>query len=276
MGDWPLVDGQRYETSAVDAATSTASGIVTAAGSANTKGSWSQLIASTAQQSGALLIQIRKSAAGVDYLVDIGIGGSGSEVVLIPNIRGDGTTSAHCRISPIIWPVGVPAGTRISARCAASTLSSTCRVQVVPIAGGFAGGPPLSRVTDYGTNAADSGSVSVDSGGTTAHTKGAYSQITGSTTNPAKALVIMLGQNTDANRSEADWLMDIAIGGSGSEQIVIPDLHLESSTNDDAVIPGAYGPIPCNIPAGTRLAVRAQSSIIVADRLFDVTLYGID
>lgn len=275
MGDWALYDGQGCETAGVASGSSTGA-TVTAAASANTKGAWTELTAATARDVTALLTNTRKAAATIDLLVDIGIGAAGSEQVLIPNLKADGGGGSLHRDGPTLWPVSIPRGTRIAARCQATTASSTVRVQCLLFASSWLGAPGLSRVTDYGTNTADSGGVSIDPGGT-AHTKGAWAQLTAATTNPVRAIVVGIGNQANASRTAADWLLDIGIGSAGSEQVIVADMHAEASTVDDQMIPAIFGPIPVNLPAGTRLAARAQCSITDGtDRLFDVIVYGID
>ena len=66
----------------------------------------------------------------------------------------------------------------------------------------------------------------------------------------------------------------IGIGAAGSEKIVAADLTARSSSITDEVRP-SFIALPVAIPAGSRIAVRAQCSITDAtDHLFDIALYG--
>lgn len=277
MGDWPLYDGQGTETAGATSASSTGVA-VTASGSTNTKGSWAELIASTARDAVGLIVNIgRGHTATADFLVDIGIGAASSETVLVPNLKGDNGSNT---LGPgqIFLPIGIPAGTRISARCQSTSASAVSRIQVVTMYGSWLTAPPLGRVTDYGTATGDSGGVSIDPGGS-ANTKGSWAQITASTTNPIRSMLVAVGNQNNSSRGAAtDWLLDVGIGGSGSEQVIVADWHVEVATSDDNLEPHYLGPIPVNIPAGTRLAARSQASNILdaTDRLFDVIAYGID
>ncbi|GAB1823571.1 hypothetical protein [Herbidospora sp. RD11066] len=276
MADWPLYDGQGAETVGVTSASSIGVA-VTSAGTINTKGSWTEIIAATSSDATGMIVNIgRGHTQTADFLVDIGIGGSGSETVLIPNLKADNGTSL---LGPgqIIIPIGVPAGSRLSARCQATAASAVSRIQVLLQRGSWLGQPPLSRVTDYGTVTGDSGATSIDPT-TTANTKGLWAQIAASTANPMRAMLVAIGNVANSNRSAGDWLVDIGIGGSGSEVVIIADWHIEASTSDDVIYPRYLGPIGVNIPAGTRLAARAQSTTMAdsADRLFDLAIYGID
>lgn len=272
MPSFPLHGAQKTENAG--AVTSTSRGTaVTASGSANTKGSYAELIAATAFISSWIWVMIDDVAAGVDYLIDIAIGGAGSEVVICSNLyAGAGTGSIN--YGWYLFPIQVPAGVRLSARCQASTASSVARVSAMLFAGEFDTGSMLQKLNTMGDATADSGGTSIDPGGTV-NTKGSYTQIVSSTPRPIKSLVIAFGNQANNVRSSQSWLVDIAIGGSGSEKVILPNIAINASTSPDIVTPQVTPPLPVNIPAGTRIAARAQSDGNDAtDRLFDVILYG--
>jgi hypothetical protein len=100
---------------------------VTAASSASSKGSWTQLIASTTNPVVGILVLLEVSSTAT-FLIDIGTGASGSEVVLIPDIYAYFGSSAGPMSAAIFFPVQVPAGTRIAARCQSGTASSAIYV----------------------------------------------------------------------------------------------------------------------------------------------------
>lgn len=95
-------------------------------GTANTKGSWSQLIASTANPYKAILVaignQARDTRSGASWLVDIGIGAAAAETTLVPNLPARVQAATDLPVprfhGPL--PVHIPAGTRISARAQCS------------------------------------------------------------------------------------------------------------------------------------------------------------
>lgn len=100
--------------------------VIDPGGTANTKGSWTQITAATTFAISMLYIAF---AAGADsaladgtWLVDLGIGAGGSEIVLIPDILV-GAQLASDLIAPQLLgpiPVHVPIGTRLSMRSACS------------------------------------------------------------------------------------------------------------------------------------------------------------
>src|SRR5262245_26983065 len=90
---------------------------VTAAGSANVKGSFSQLIAVTAADISMLGVTITGATTGVagaeSASVDIAIGAAGSEIIVIPDIVvSSANTVVGQFASHILVPLQIPAGTR--------------------------------------------------------------------------------------------------------------------------------------------------------------------
>lgn len=272
MGDWSMLEGQLVDTVGEVAATSYGT-VITAHANANTKGSYTQIVAATTYNADGLIVCLSPVTAVIDFLTDIAIGASGSEQKICGDLhRG----SIRLTSTMFLIPIAIPAGTRIAARTQCSAGGYTVQVTISLISQGFLPSASLHRVTTYGANTADSGGVSVDPGGT-AHTKGAYSQINGATSAPIRALLVAIGGQVNFTRATCGWLVDIAIGAASSERIIIPDLALVCDVGSDDVTPFVLGPFFIDIPAGVRLAARAQCSITDAsDRLFDIVLYGID
>jgi hypothetical protein len=92
-------------------------------GTINTKGAWTQMVASTAVDIAGLFGVVgfngdRSRAAAAGMLLDIGIGAASSEFVLVPNLAleweatWDGPNDVF--FSPV--PAEVPSGTRVAAR----------------------------------------------------------------------------------------------------------------------------------------------------------------
>jgi hypothetical protein len=100
--------------------------LVTASATANVKGSYAALTASTAHDYSGVVLCIDPLAAGtVNYLVDFAIGASGSEMVIAPNM------SVSVISSRLFLPIAIPAGTRVAARCQSSTLSDTLHASII-------------------------------------------------------------------------------------------------------------------------------------------------
>ena len=273
MGSWGLA-GQpnACESGGLDTANSRGT-TLTAAGSANTKGSWTQLIASTAGEASGIVVHIQGSGTNsADFLIDIGIGAA-TEEVLIPDIQWSNASAGTA--GSVVFPVHVPAGSRISARIASTTASGTKRVSVTLLPVGPGVHPGFGACTAYGVVAASSAGTQVDPGGT-ANTKGAFTQLVASTASPIHAVVLGFGAGGDWSRAaQAHQLWDIAVGAA-TEQIVIPDVPTLTNTGSTSMPePFFSGPYPVSIPAGERITARMQSAVNTAgDRVLSVVVYG--
>lgn len=219
---------------------------VTASGSANTKGSWTQLAASCPFNATGLILNTIVPLGSA--LIDIGIGGAGSEQIIIPNIATfTGSTGTNFFVSEVM-PVMIPSGTRVAARIAGSSGSVSAYIKAQFVA--FNGHLPLQTATDYGTDAANSRGTAVTTGSTGA--KGSWAQMTASCEEITWLLWSFLGQNTLAN---SNWAFDLGVGGAGSEQVIIPDVYNTTNPVYTFCLPQLL--LPVRIAKGSRIAVRA-------------------
>lgn len=276
MPDWSiLADGQRTENAGANTAVSRGTS-VTASATANTKGTYAQLIASTAFNANGVLVMLDDQAANIDYLIDLAVGAAASEQIIASNLLASGATGTVAYGMNYFLPIEIPAGVRLSARCQSGTaVANVVRVSLVLFGQGLNAPSGLSRIDTYGAATADSGGTSIDPGGV-ANTKSTYTQIVASTSASMQYLILAFGSQQHGTRTSCSWLVDVAIGAAASEQIILPNLALNCSSSPDVVAPQFYGPLPISIPAGTRIAARAQSDLITATvRLFDMIAYGI-
>jgi len=93
---------------------------------------------------------------------------------------------------------------------------------------------------------------------TAGNTKAAWTQIVASTTNPLRWLLACFSGPVD----EATWtsrtaLIDIGFGAAASEVALISNIAGSWSTSESYT--GNPILIPCQLPAGTRLAARYQA-----------------
>jgi len=266
-----LLGGERFETGADAVATG---GItVTAHASANTKGTPVELIASTAFASSGFRVFMGASSGAGDYLVDICIGAALSELVIVANIPY-GSQSAG-RVSEVYIPIAIPAGTRISAAIQATTGARTLGVAITLGGAGALNMGSFQRAVTYGAATADSGGTGLDPGGT-ANTKPAgFTEVISATTAPIRYLLLGFGNRNNSAVTGTSWLVDIAIGASSSELVVVPNFRLSTSGTTDHIEP-VISSLPVSIPVGSRLSARCQCGTNDAtDRLIDIILIGV-
>lgn len=267
MADFSLYGDGSY----TGGTTTVASGIgvtVTSSSSANTKGSYTEILASsvTARKAdGFMLTMFRNSGGakgGFDILTDIAIGGAGSEQVIVSNLLGCRYENGS-EVSSIFFPISIPGSTRVSCRTAAASGSTPETVSIQLLHGGFKLPQALSGAEGLGTSAGDSGGTGITSGN---GSKSAYVEIIGSTTKRYYGLIIATSGQSSVP-AEVRILIDVAVGAGAAEQIIIPDYGCRVSGSTPN--PSCFFPV--DIPAGTRLAVRAAGS---AARAFDISLVG--
>lgn len=112
--------------------------LVTGNASANTKGSYSQLTASTSQTIEAMVVALTEHATITPskwQLVDIAVGAGGSEVVVLSNLQfaqqDSGDNFYELVSGP--FPCNIPAATRLSARLQGDTGSQVFKLAVYGI-----------------------------------------------------------------------------------------------------------------------------------------------
>jgi hypothetical protein len=274
MADWTTLEGARLFTEGVTSSRY----VAITAGSANVKGSWTAIATSITDGGDGFIICLTFcSTAFVDLLVDIGIGGAGSETVIIPNllITTGGGSGGVVPGAKVFIPLPLLAGDRLSARCQSTTGAVTIRIGLTTMQLALGQSSGLARVAAYGPNTADSGGTSIDPGGS-ANTKGAWTQITASTSSDHTGFFLAFGNQANSLRTDCTWLVDIGAGSGGSEVVLLADVPLSGSAGMDWVTPTFWPFLALGIPAGTRLAARASCSITDAtDRLIDIALYGV-
>lgn len=251
MSNWRLTGTPKFCAIGADA-TGSKGVTVTAAATAHTKGSWAQLEASTDFNIEGFWIRISTFDYDEDMMIDIGIGASGSESVLVPNIfkrAGVGVSA--------FFPVPIKAGTRVSARVQATTASKVAQVMLLGIGSSITGNPGCGRVWDIG-NTTTTSCIEVDAG-STANTKGSWVELKSSTPNLVTGLVLSINSSSSGT-DDASFLIDIGIGSSGSEKVLIPDIYTYSKDFLPVSRPG-YIYLDVDIPAGTRIVARAQCSL---------------
>jgi hypothetical protein len=260
MADWSLSACER-----VEALTPTLCNI----GAANAKGAWAQVTAATSFQYDALQVDLMESASsgGVEcFLVDIAVGASGSEVVVVPNILFDVNRSGQgCLSIHLSLPLSVRAGSRIAVRCQCIGGAGT-RIMRATLTG-KAGGANYPRaccgaITTYGAITASTNGTLVDQGAV-ASTWGAWTQITAATSANHNFIQAVLGNNqqTVSTGSTVDCDFQIAVGAAAAEQIIGQgSFGAEYSVG----YVGSFEPIYPFIPAGSRLSMRTRSTLAAA------------
>lgn len=233
------------------------SGTVIVPGSANVKGSYTQMVASTPWDVGAIQLHFG-DCYWQTYLFDIGVGPAASEIVVLPNLfhRGWGTSGDNWRISGPVVPLYIPKGKRIAIRCQSTGGPGTpMNCHMTLFSSNWFGGAARSSVLTYGMSTVGSTLSDIHTPTGSTNIKSSYRQLVAAT--PRDVSGLLIAQNF-YNVIRA--LVDIAVGANGSEVDVIPNLvtgnGLAGSTR--GLFLGGY--YPCPIPKGSRISYRYQFS----------------
>lgn len=271
-GGFYLNDGISRATTLGFSTTTSKPTTVTNSGTPNTKGAYVQLTASSAADtSGICVIASNRDLTAGAMLVDVAVGAAASEKIIIPDIPCTGTSVTVQAIATPIFPVTIPAGSRISVRTQ-STTASDASLAAVMLVDNSRMGRSGGSMDSYGVISATTLTTSIDSGAVL-NTKGSYTQITASTTNDLCGFAFCIsGLNTTSNVG-AHFLVDVAIGGAGAETVIVGNWWFYHGGTH---LPPWAPWFDMDIPAGTRIAVRAQSTTTTAaDRTFGFSLHGL-
>jgi hypothetical protein len=264
---FPVIRGFRQESIGVSTATSRGT-TITAHASANTKGSYVQLTASSSFDSDQIIVTVDRTSSGpIRIMVDIAVGAAASEQVIISNLFTQPRSSTLN--FPTSWniPIKIPKGSRIAARCQASTGGTTCDISAQLIQGGIGFESFNTDVFSIGVDLTTTSTLyGFDVVST--NTKTAYTEMTASLARDITCLMVI---TNDFSSSTCSHLYDIAIGAAGSEQIIIPNIPGAAGTTYTQV--ASTWLFPCRILAGTRIAVRGQASS--GSAFLILSLYGI-
>lgn len=238
---------------------------ITASSTANTPGSWVQLLANNAVSSTDTIQCVIFQAIGNNQattadnsmLLDIGTGAAGSETVVAPNIAIGGAFNSGGQGPCFCLPIRIAGATRVAARVRSATGSRTITLSVVGFTGAAATAPFVDRlptsVDTLGT------STSTSAGTAMSGSSGTWVEISSATTTDYQALVVVpSGPGNVSGATLTEFRLDLGIGASGSEQavafingfytgntVVVPRVALSFSS--------LYGGF---VPAGSRIAVR--------------------
>lgn len=265
MADFPQIGGFNQSDSG-GKNTGTSSGTSVSTGS-----TWTEVFSATSSDSDLMVLKILNTVGTDQYIIDIAIGGAGSEEFLCENLICDETDGVGLS-TVYVLPVKIAKGERVSIRTLADSGGRNIVYTMDLFAGGMTSFQSGGSIVPNGVDTAGRSGTAIDPGGT-ANTKGGYVEITASTPSDFKGFIVAFGNNKNGTISSNNGLADLAIGGSGSEEIILPDIWYKLSSTEQGHVPVFY---PIDIPAGTRLAMRAQStSIDAADRLFTTAIYGV-
>lgn len=244
------------------------------AGAANTLGNWVQVYATTPFPASGMVVQLGQagiavSAQNSQTLLDVGVGVSGQEQVIV----GDMAIGGSLPFASWQIPIAVGQGQRIAVRLRSAVASKSCTmgVSIYGGGGGLEGG--YKGVTYGAVTASSRGTILTAAGAT--NTEAAWTQITAATTSRTGWLIIGLAAPNNALATGQNGLLDIGVGTAPAGTPIINDIPFSVSTNEDVncAYPLTY---PVNIPAGQGIVARYRGTSTAAAALPNITVTGIN
>lgn len=256
----------------VDSATSTRTNVsLTANATPHAVGAYTEVVASLSENVSGIYFQLsaatNTSTVDSSTLLDIAIGGAGSETNIVENIP----VGYKILLNVLNFiPVSIPKGTRVAMRIRSAQISKNITVRYIFMrAKRFYDAMP-SRLISMGANTGVSGGTTLTAPGSL-NTKSAWTEITASTTEPFQGVLIGVQGAQSGAVPGGNTLIDIGINSAGNEVAIVSDIFAITNASEavDLLRPPTF---TRHIPAGTRLSVRYARS---ATAPLDVVLHGI-
>ena len=143
---------------------------ITASSSANTLGSYVELVsaANNDRPINRIIVQCYPdtSVGQGEIMVNIAIGAAASEEIIIPNLfLPTSPTGGNIAMYTFDFPIEIPSGVRISAAVQSSTSNETFVVALILMRGALSQSTGLSTVDSIGANTSTTDGVKVDTSG---------------------------------------------------------------------------------------------------------------
>jgi len=245
---------------------------------ANTKTGFQTIISSTTYDAVAAFIAIEASCSSITtFLADLAIGAAASEQVVVSNLEAQvGVTSPN--IAYYFVPLCIPAGTRVSGRFQSAnggTFGSgiSCNMNLILFDGAYTQMEGYAGVDSVNASTSTSQGTAVTPSAT-ANTYGSYTQLIASTARDYVGLMYSGDVHTTTFGSNLLYTFEIAIGGSGSEQIIIGSSWFYATSGGNACQDVIGWFIPVTIPSGTRIAAHCKCNG-ASKPAMGISVYGV-
>lgn len=240
--------------------------------SAHTKGTWTELIASSSFDAETVIVtvgaQVGSNGVDTSTLLDIGVGASSSETVLIPDLFVGGAAMG----ATYEFPLAVASGTRVSARLQSGVSEQSVSLCVSLREAGTHSAAATACTAMGVSSSGASDATQLPSPGT-ANTETAWTELVASTASTYTKLVVVVGFGA-GNAASSTGLVDIAVGAASSETPIISNIGYSMAAAETVTAFGACRWFDVNIPSGSRVSVRHQNSGSQSGNRPCVAVYG--
>lgn len=238
--------------------------LLPASGSSNTKGAWEELVASADRDWYGFWLTFwgttnNPSAVNAAALCDIGIGGAGSEQVLIGDlVKGNLSTLSTAAFGflpapAIYFPLQLAKGGRLSARVQTETSGRTLRCKVWGESGASVPKSVFSGCDTYGANSSSASVGTSLSSNASANTFGSWTNVGGTTTRDYKGFCVSHQAQNATVLNNRVYIIEFGYGG-----MALSWCMAASGTNETWATAFEAQAVIQNIPAGTQLQARVS------------------
>jgi hypothetical protein len=238
---------------------------VTADATPHTMGAWTEIIASTSDDAQIIIVRPSNSTNGTatQGFSDIAIGAAGSEQIIIDGVVSGAINQTSSQICNLIFPIAVPAGSRISARSQNVIASRSGTIQISLMKCDIAEIKSIQSLTKNPSTSRQFTLVGNDT----------WNEIVASTTLPYRALLFFPSTGT-ANTLAGSAILELGLGASGQEQSlsVLPALYIVTeyvTLSHNSFFPIYWPKTP--IPTGSRISAK----IDIAASSRDIAIWGV-
>jgi len=237
---------------------------VTPSATANTKGAYSEFCSSTPEDS--IINTLSFTTYGTtwsNYLVDIALGASGSESIIVENLFFSNIDSLW-PLEDVHIPIFVPKGSRISVRAQSSGTSRNLYNGSIDLEFGgsrFYTNNYFTKVITLGAAYAGATDLTAIDPGSSANTYGAWYEFSSNLPFDCKGVLLMVSTLLNTSRTnDTNWFVQVGVGASGNEQPIIDDSGLYWKVETKFILP-FYRFYHISIPKGSRVAIRCRSNV---------------
>lgn len=243
-----------------------------------TDGAWSEMIASTPAPFEELEGVLFGGSVVGEALVDIGVGASSSEQLLIEGLPLNtlGTSSATGSYRFRLPTPYVAKGSRIAARIhRASAASLEASLSLNGTIGGAKSIRGGRKLTTMGTVLANAAGTVLDPGATN-NTEGTKVDITTNTPRLRRLWAVVVHSGTTTwSTFNSFGVVRVYLGASGSERLLLPPLAVYKHSSIDNMICVTQGPFDVDILKGSTLRGSFQVNLSSSSyRSVGITLFG--
>jgi hypothetical protein len=275
----PKIASPRYQLLGRSGSAGTGTAVAASA-TADTKGSYVTIGTTSYAYDGFKLTNGRSGvgSTGVAYRIDLATddGLGGGPQIIMQDMFYEGSTLWYLQaLSPIEIPVRIPSGVDLKMRCQSSAGGDWVYPSIQGVSADNSrvrGYTKLLPATDWtGTAPNNSG---FNPGGAT---QTGWVTVCASTSDLFAGLYVGLALRGAGGSTYLDFMIDVAIGSVGNEQYLFTVHGYDDSNNGSpsAMLGCPAGPYDCDIPAGSRIAMRFQGSFASATGVLYPTAFGL-